>query len=280
MNASGGFVTVNGVRLWVEDTGGSGPPVLFSHGLLWSTRMWDAQVAALHSRYRCIAWDHRGQGQSDVPNVRAISIEDCYADAVALIERLGVAPVHIIGLSMGGFVAMRLAARRPDLVRSCVLLETSAEAEPTENVPKYRTLNRVTRWFGLRLVANRVMPIMFGQTFLTDPARAAERDLWRDRLSGNRRDIWRAVNGVIEREPVMPELARITAPTLIMVGDEDVATVPLKSERIHAAIRGSKLVRIPHAGHSSSIEQPGHVTAAIDAWVARHDTQRPETADL
>ena len=280
MNASGGFVTVNGVRLWVEDTGGSGPPVLFSHGLLWSTRMWDAQVAALHSRYRCIAWDHRGQGQSDVPNVRSISIEDCYADAVALIERLGVAPVHIVGLSMGGFVTMRLAARRPDLVRSCVLLETSAEAEPTENVPKYRTLNRVTRWFGLRLVANRVMPIMFGQTFLTDPARAAERDLWRDRLSGNRRDIWRAVNGVIEREPVMPELARITAPTLIMVGDEDVATVPLKSERIHAAIRGSKLVRIPHAGHSSSIEQPGHVTAAIDAWVARHDTQRPETADL
>jgi pimeloyl-ACP methyl ester carboxylesterase len=269
VNASGGFVTINGVRLWVEDTGGSGPPVLFSHGLLWSTRMWDAQVAALHSRHRCIAWDHRGQGQSDVPNVRSISIEDCYADAVALIERLGVAPVHIIGLSMGGFVAMRLAARRPDLVRSCVLLETSAEAEPTENVPKYRTLNRVTRWFGLRLVANRVMPIMFGQTFLTDPARAAERDLWRDRLSGNRRDIWRAVNGVIEREPVMPELARITAPTLIMVGDEDVATVPLKSERIHAAIRGSKLVRIPHAGHSSSIEQPGHVTAAIDAWVSR-----------
>jgi pimeloyl-ACP methyl ester carboxylesterase len=138
----------------------------------------------------------------------------------------------------------------------------------------------VARWFGLRIVANKVMPIMFGQTFLTDPARAAERDLWRDRLSGNRRDIWRAVNGVIEREPVMPELARITAPTLIMVGDEDVATVPLKSERIHAAIRGSKLVRIPHAGHSSSIEQPGHVTAAIDAWVARHDTQRPETADL
>jgi pimeloyl-ACP methyl ester carboxylesterase len=276
VNASGGFVTINGVRLWVEDTGGSGPPVLFSHGLLWSTRMWDAQVAALHSRYRCIAWDHRGQGQSDVPNVRSISIEDCYADAVALIERLGVAPVHIVGLSMGGFVTMRLAARRPDLVRSCVLLETSGEAEPAENVPKYRTLNRVAKWFGLRLVANKVMPIMFGQTFLTDPARAAERDLWRERLSGNRRDIWRAVNGVIEREPMLSELARITAPTLIMVGDEDVATVPLKAERMHAAIRGSKLVRIPHAGHSSSIEQPGHVTAAIDAWVTRVEDGRSD----
>lgn len=276
MNTNGQYVAINGVRLWVEDTGGTGPPVLFSHGLLWSTRMFDAQVATLRSRYRCIAWDHRGQGQSDVPNVRSISIEDCYADAVALIERLGVAPVHIVGLSMGGFVAMRLAARRPDLVRSCVLLETSAEAEPSENVPRYRTLNRVARWFGLRVVAHKVMPIMFGTTFLTDPARAVERDAWRERLARNRRDIWRAVNGVIEREPIMPELGHITTPTMIMVGDEDVATVPLKAERMHAAIRGSKLVRIPHAGHSSSIEQPGHVTAAIEAWVGRLEDERTD----
>lgn len=231
--------------------------------------MFDAQVATLCSRYRCISWDHRGQGQSDVPNTRAISIEDCYTDAVALIEQLGVAPVHVVGLSMGGFVAMRLAARRPDLVRSCVLLETSADAEPTENVPRYRTLNRVAKWLGLRMVTSKVMPIMFGTTFLTDPARAAERDVWRERLSRNRRDIWRAVNGVIEREPIMAELGSITAPTLIMVGDEDVATVPLKAERIHAAIRGSRLVRIPHAGHSSSVEQPVHVTAAIESWVGR-----------
>lgn len=231
--------------------------------------MFDAQVATLRSRYRCISWDHRGQGQSDVPPVRSVSIEDCYADAVALVELLGVAPVHFVGLSMGGFVAMRLAARRPDLVRSCMLLETSAEAEPAENVPRYRTLNRVAKWFGLGVVANKVMPIMFGKTFLSDPARSVERDAWRARLSGNRRDIWRAVNGVIEREPIMSELSQITAPTLIMVGDEDVATIPLKSERIHAAIRGSKLVRIPHAGHSSSIEQPVHVSAAIEAWIGR-----------
>lgn len=274
MSGNGQHLTINGVRLWVEDTGGSGPPIMFSHGLLWSTRMFDAQVATLRSRYRCISWDHRGQGQSDVLKVRAISIEDCYADAVALIEQLGVAPVHIVGLSMGGFVALRLAARRPDLVRSCVLLETSAEAEPAENVPKYRTLNRMAKWFGLRIVANKVMPIMFGTTFLSDPARSVERDVWRERLSRNRRDIWRAVNGVIEREAIMPELGHITAPTLIMVGDEDVATVPLKSERIHAAIRGSKLVRIPHAGHSSSIEQPVHVTAAIEAWVGRVEQVR------
>ena len=54
------------IRLHVEDTGGSGPAVVFSHGLLWSTKMWRFQFAALRDRYRCIAWDHRGQGKSEV----------------------------------------------------------------------------------------------------------------------------------------------------------------------------------------------------------------------
>ena len=161
----------------------------------------------------------------------------------------------------------RFAARRPDLLRSCILLETSADPEPVDNVPRYRMLNRVARWLGLGVVAERVMPIMFGATFLNDPARAAERASWKARLSANRRDIWRAVNGVIEREGVFDALTSITVPTLIVVGDEDVATVPAKAERIHAAIRGSTLVRIPGAGHSSSVEQPARVNAAMDAFL-------------
>lgn len=261
------YLVINGVRLWVEDTGGEKPAMLFSHGLLWSTRMFDAQVAAFRDRYRCIAWDHRGQGQSEVPHVRSISIDKCYRDAVSIIEHFGVAPVHFVGLSMGGFVAMRVAARRPDLLRSCMLLETSADPEPQENVPRYRMLNRVARWIGLRFVAAQVMPIMFGQTFLTDPARVTERKLWKERLSSNRRDIWRAVNGVIERDGVFESLVGITTPTLIVVGDEDVATVSAKSERMQSAIRGSTLVRIAGAGHSSSIEQPALVNAAMEDFL-------------
>ena len=76
-------LAVNGTSLWVEDSGGTGEPVLWSHGLLWSTRMFDAQVAAFRDRYRCIAWDHRGQGRSAVPLDRSISIDDCYYDAIA-----------------------------------------------------------------------------------------------------------------------------------------------------------------------------------------------------
>ncbi|MBI3790106.1 MAG: alpha/beta fold hydrolase [Gemmatimonadetes bacterium] len=264
------LLSVNGTRLHVEDAGGTGIPVVFSHGLLWSGRMFRAQVAALTAAgYRAITYDHRGQGSSADDAARSISIETVYEDAVALITQLGVAPCHFVGLSMGGFVGMRLAARRQELLRSLVLLETSADAEPAENVPKYRRLNWTWRWLGPGLVAKPVMQVMFGGPFLTDPARAAQRAEWEGQLRANRRTIWRAVNGVIERAPIAAELGRIRCPTTVMVGEEDRATVPAKAERIHAAIAGSRLVRIPRAGHSSSIEEPALVNAEILAHLDR-----------
>ncbi|MBJ6764925.1 alpha/beta fold hydrolase [Myxococcaceae bacterium JPH2] len=257
------MLSVNGTTLYYEDTGGTGEPVVFSHGLLWSTRLFDPQVEALRSRYRCIAYDHRGQGQSAVPATDVIDMETVYADAVALIEQLGVGPCHFVGLSMGGFVGMRLASRRPDLLRSLTLLETSADIEPPENAPRYKLLNLIARFVGLRPVAGVVMRIMFGRTFLTAPEREADRALWRSRLVGNRCDIWRAVNGVIYRAGVLDELARIRVPTLVVVGEEDMATVPAKAEAIHAGIAGSRLVRLPRGGHSSTVEEPALVNAVL-----------------
>jgi 3-oxoadipate enol-lactonase len=195
--------------------------------------------------------------------VDAVDMETVYADAVGLIEKLGVGPCHFVGLSMGGFVGMRLAARRPDLLRSLSLLETSSEPEPEQNVPRYKLLTFIARWFGMGLVADPVMKIMFGRTFLEDPARSAERAEWRRRLKENRRDIWRAVNGVIQRRGVYEELPRIKTPTLVLVGAEDVATVPAKAERIHGAIEGSMLVKLPRGGHTSTVEEPELLNAAL-----------------
>ncbi len=262
-------LTINGASLYVEDTGGDGPPIVFSHGLLFSCRMWDAQVAALRDAHRCIAWDHRGQGRSDVPAGRLVAIEDCYQDAVRLIEHLGVAPVHFVGLSMGGFVGMRIAARRPELLRTLTLLDTSADPEPAEQAPRYRRLALVVRLLGVRPVLRPVMRILFGHSWLDDPGNAAAVATWRARLGGNRRSIVKAVHGVIERAGVAGELGAIRIPTTIAVGDEDVATVPAKSERLHALIPGSRLEVIPRAGHSSAIERPEAVTRIIRETIAR-----------
>jgi len=269
---------VNGATLWYTDQGTGPDTIVFAHGLLWDGRMFGAQVAALSGRCRCITFDFRGQGRSEV-TADGYDMDTLSGDAAALIQALGAAPCHFVGLSMGGFVGMRLAARRPELVRSLVLMETSADGEPAENAPKYRAMGLVGRLFGrlgFRLVAGRVMRIMFGRKFLDDPARAAERAEWRQRLLSNHRvGITRALGGVIDRAPVYDELDKIACPTLVMVGDQDVATVPATAGRIHAAIAGSRLVTIPGAGHTSIAEEPAFVTAALEAFLWSQSSSAP-----
>lgn len=261
-------IDVNGTTLYYEDTGpgSTGETIAFSHGLLWSTELFAPQVAALRARYRCISWDHRGQGRSAADHRETIGIELVWQDAVQLLEQLRTGPVHFCGLSMGGFVAMRMGAFRPDLVRSLILVETSADAEPLESVARYRVLVRVVKLLGPRVVASRVAAIMLGRTIRADRTRAAEVARY-VALMSRRRDIWRAAQGVIDRAPIAAELSRVTAPTLVIVGEEDVATVPAKAERIAAAIAGARLARIPRAGHSSSVEEPAAVTAAIEGFL-------------
>jgi pimeloyl-ACP methyl ester carboxylesterase len=283
---------VNGTELYFEDTGGSGPVVVFSHGLLMNHRMFAAQVAGLRGKFRCISYDHRGHGGSAAGVGRIISTEQTYQDAVALLEALGVGcgsgpavsrdaassnfaggrertgPVHFVGLSMGGFVGMRLAARRPDLVAKLVVLESSAEREPSENILKYKALGALARVVGVRPLVGAVTPILFGKTFLTDPSKKADLAHWKAELARNAPGVYRAANGVIEREAILAELPQIAAPTLVLVGEEDVATVPAKSERIAATIPGARLVTIPKAGHSSTVENPEFVTEQLAAFLA------------
>lgn len=259
---------INGVDLHVEDVG-IGPPVVFSHGLLWSAKMFAPQIRALADRFRCVSYDHRGQGRSQIPKERTIEIETVTDDAVALIRALHLAPCHFVGLSMGGFVGMRIAARHPELVRSLTLIETAADPEPRENLPKYRVLNALARLNLLGLVAPRVMPIMFGDTFLRDPERATERERLLDLLRTNRRRIYRAVNGVLYRQGVEQEVGRIRCPTLIVRGDEDRAIALDRVLALHGAIPGSELVRLPTGGHTITLEEPEAVSRALSDFLDR-----------
>lgn len=262
------LIKLNGATLYYEEQGTGPETIVLAHGLLWSGRMFDEQVRVLKARYRCITFDFRGQGQSEVTPT-GYDMETLSEDAAALITALGCAPCHFVGLSMGGFIGMRLASRQPQLIKSLMLLETTADPEPAETVGRYRLLGWIARWFGLRVVANQVMLIMFGQKFLTDPSRAELRRVMRERLIQNHRiGITRAVTALIQRAGVYEEIRQIQVPTLIVVGDQDVATVPAKAERIHAQIAGSRLVVIPGAGHTSTVEEPEAVNNALLAFLA------------
>ena len=263
------YADLNGAHIHFTDTGGDGEAIVFSHGLLFSGDMFEAQVAHFLDRYRCVTFDHRGQGRSGVTD-DGYDIDTLTADAAMLIQHLGIAPCHFVGLSMGGFVGIRLAARYPRLLKTLTLLETSADPEPQENAPRYRMLNFIARWIGLWAVTGRVIPIMFGRTYLNDATRVKEKKRWANAIKGNSRiGITRAVMGVIDRDGCADLLHKIDLPVGIGVGDEDVATVPEKAARMHAAIKGSELAVFKEAGHSSSIEAPGPVNDLIERTLGR-----------
>jgi pimeloyl-ACP methyl ester carboxylesterase len=265
---------VNGISFHYTDTGepfAGAPTLVMGHGLLFSGWMFHPQVAALRDRYRCITVDWRGQGDTPAaPDGRA-DMDTLTADLVALLDHLGLDAVHYAGLSMGGFVGMRLAARHPERVRSLVLLDTSAGPEDPEKIARYRLLARVYRWFGIGAVRSKVEPIMFGPHLLTSPRKDEVVGPWVAKLRTVARPGMRtAILGVTDREPVAPELSRITAPTLVVVGADDVATPVAKSEAIVAGIPGARLEVVPDAGHSSTIEQPEAVTGLMEQFLARH----------
>ena len=261
---------LDNAKIWYTESGPDNTPALgtivFSHGLLWSGRMYDAQVAHFRSRYRCITFDFRGQGQSEVTR-SGYDMDTLALDAARLIERLGAEPCHFVGLSMGGFIGMRLAVRRPELIRSLTLLETAADPEPRSNIPKYSALLLVARLFGLSPVAGAVMKIMFGAAFLSDPARAAAREEMRRRLIGNDRiGVVRATLGVIGREGVKG-IEDIRAPTLVVSGDGERAVVPARSKATADRIPGARFVRIPRAGHTSTVEEPKLVIEVMEDFL-------------
>jgi pimeloyl-ACP methyl ester carboxylesterase len=259
-------IRVNGVELYYEEKGHGDETIVFSHGLLFSHKMFADQVEFLSARFRVICYDHRGQGQSEV--LPPFDMDTLTEDALELIERVCQSPVHFAGLSMGGFVGMRLAARHPKWIKSLILLETSANAEPIENLPKYKSLNGIVKLFGvISPVATKVMPILFAQSWLEDPMNEVKKKFWRKQLIANKKDITGSVEGVIYRKGIEHELKNIKCPTIIIAGDEDVATKPEKSKYIQMSIAKAVLRVVPGAGHSSTIEKPKNINRLIGDWL-------------
>jgi pimeloyl-ACP methyl ester carboxylesterase len=267
--------TRHGATIHYTDTG---PPsgdleaqtVLFGHGLLFGGWMFSDQTAALRAQYRCVAIDWRGQGGSSAGR-EGYDMDTLTDDALALIDMLGVAPVHYVGLSMGGFVGLRLASRRTEKLRSLVLLDTSAEAEESRAARRYKMFAAVYRLTGILPLAPAIAHTMFGPSFRRDPSNRPVLKHWIGTLRrSSRSDISRAVLAVANRTPVTDELPTITVPTLVIVGADDVALPPLNAVRIAKRITGARLHTIDHCGHSSSLEQPATINQLLHEFLSQH----------
>ncbi|MFI7525011.1 alpha/beta fold hydrolase [Nocardia salmonicida] len=267
------IIPVDGIPIAVTDTGvpaerPDAATVVFGHGLLFGGWMFRAQLEVLRRDYRCVTLDWRGQGETP-PTADGYDMDTLTADAVGVIRALDVGPVHWVGLSMGGFVGQRLAARHGDLLRSLTLLDTSARAEDPTKIGEYHRLAWALRWFGIRPIAGRVATHLFGPSFrASDTGKDVVRE-WSRRLTGvDRVGLRHAVHGVTERGAVDDELAAITVPTQIIVGADDAATPVPHARQIASLIPHAQLHTIPACGHSSSLEQPQAVTDLLHSFLA------------
>jgi len=255
-------------------TAGSGPEtIVFSHGYLMNHAMFTAQITALSQTHRVIAFDHRGHGQSG-PCHEPFGIYDLLDDAIKLIEAVGNGPVHFAGMSTGGYVGMRLLLKRPDLIKTLTLIDTGANAEAPASLRQYNQLLFLVRLVGIRPLLGRVLPLLFGQSFRTDPARQGEFQSWKASIAGlDRTSIRQFGRAVFDRDDVLEALRNLETPprTLVMVGQEDIPTPPPLAKALHDAITGSELVHVPDAGHTSPLENPAFVTDAITKFLI-HET--------
>ncbi|PJI86386.1 pimeloyl-ACP methyl ester carboxylesterase [Yoonia maricola] len=251
-------------------TAGSGPEtIVFSHGYLMSHRMFAAQIEALSATYRLIAFDHRGHGGSG-PCHQPFGIYDLVDDAEQVIDALCDGPVHFAGMSTGGYVGMRLLLRRPDLFQSLILMDTGANAESKASLRQYNQLLFLVRLVGIRPLLGKVLPLLFGQAFRNDPTQQDAFATWKADIGRlDRTSVRQFGRAIFDRDDVRGELQELDTPppTLIIVGAKDIPTPPATAEELQEVIKGSELIEVADAGHTSPLERPVVVTEAITRFL-------------
>jgi 3-oxoadipate enol-lactonase len=241
----------NGIEINYEIEG-SGPVVTFSHSLACHLGMWDEQVRALAGRYRVLRFDTRGHGQTTAP-AGAYSLEQLAEDLRGLLDGLGIAETHFVGLSMGGMIGQVFALNYPARVQSLVLCDTTSRY-PAAAAPIWADR--------IRTVESKGMDPMVAPTlerWFTAPFRARNKEMM-DRVGEMiRRTPSPGYVGCCHAIPkidVTDRLGEVRCPALVIVGEEDLGTPVEMARQIHAALPGAELAILRSASHLSNLEQP------------------------
>ncbi len=233
---------------------GPGRCVVLLHGFPLSRDMWIEQVSGIGSIYRIIAPDLRGHGQSSAPE-GVYTMDEMADDVIELINTLHITePFGLGGVAMGGEGSLSLVNRYPDRVRGLMLLDTQAGADTPEAAQnRYTTARSVIESGSVTAVVAGMLPRLFSKRTLeerperVEPLRAAMEQTTPRGIAG-------ALRGMAIRPDRRAELAKISVPTLVLVGEEDVITPPTVAKTMADAIPNARLEVIPKAGHLAPYE--------------------------
>jgi 3-oxoadipate enol-lactonase len=234
-----------------------GPVVVLSNSLGSTHRMWDLQLAELEARFRVVRYDTRGHGASPTPP-GPYRIDDLADDLVALLDRLDIGHAHLVGLSLGGMTAMRVAARNPERVDRLALLCTGTGLPPAST---WLERAEVVRTRGSGAVAGAVVERWFTAAFrAANPrVRAGCEAMVAATPAEGYAGCCEAIAALDQRD----DLSSIVSPTLAVAGSHDPATPPAKLREIADGVKDGRLLVVPDAAHLANAERPGVVTPAL-----------------
>lgn len=245
------FASVGGVTLHYTLTGSlDGLPLILINSLGTDLRLWVDVLPLLATRHRVLSYDKRGHGLSDAPP-GPYTIDDHVSDLLGLAEHLGLRRFALCGVSIGGMIAARFAAQHPSRVRSLVLADTGARIGTDQSWNERITTVRAN---GMSAIAETVVG-----RWVTPEFRAANYGAfagWRNMLERCSPEGYVASCATVRDTDLSADLPRITAPTLVLVGDGDVTTPPEMARHLVDAIPAARLHEVRGAGHIPAIEQP------------------------
>ncbi len=254
---------VRGERLYYEDTGGAGIPLVLSHGFLMDSEMFEPQVRALRGHHRVVTWDQRGHGRSG-PSPQPWTYWDSAEDLAGLLDHLSVERAVVGGMSQGGFISLRFALGRPERTAGLVLIDTQSGREDPEKAQQYDVMHNV--WVGSGpsdQLLEMVAAIIIGNKSPESPAWAAK---WKALEPAALTPIYRTL---MDRDDVTRRMDEIKAPAIVIHGTDDVAIEMSLADKLCAALAGCRgVIRVDEAGHASSLTHPEPVNRAIEEFLA------------
>jgi pimeloyl-ACP methyl ester carboxylesterase len=235
---------------------GQGEKLLFIHGAGGNSAAWRFQKEYLKRCSEVILIDLPGRGKSAGEGRR--SIAEYVETTRTLIVNQALEECYLVGHSMGGLIAMSLAISHPDLVKGLILITTGARLRVSPEILEWIMVNkeRTVKMMMTLMAFSKKTPSVLVDGAVAEMMKAPAETIFGDFFACDRADI-------------MEEVKKIEAPTLVICGLEDRLTPPAYSEYLNRAIRGSKLVSIPEAGHMVILEKPEEVNRAIEAFVVR-----------
>ena len=258
-------IEANGVLTHVRDEGPrDGPALVLSNSLGTDLRVWDALLPHLPSGLRVVRYDTRGHGLSAAPP-GPWRIEDAADDLAALMDALGVSGAAVCGLSVGGMIAQSLTARRPDLVRGLVLMDTAARIG-TRDLWDDRVCT--VEAHGVEPLADAILERWFTARFR---AEAPELGLWRAMLTRTPPAGYARLAGAIRDADLTEATRGLRLPTLAIAGEEDGSTPPDLVAATAALIPGARLERVSGAAHLPCVERPEAVAALLGEFLGALD---------